>query len=175
VTSVIRHTVRAGSESRYESWFREVTAIAQTFPDHRGVDLIRPPKGRVLRFGTSEHLGRWLSSDASKRFIAEIEPYLEGGDHVNAVFRATTTACCLRERSVVRLSVTPSTKCSRSSPPMLANGKTSIERSGEAGFSDARAGVGFATAGTPTCNEYDHTGSEYERTGSAMFLSCVGP
>ena len=29
-------------------------------------------------------------------------------------------------------------------------------------------GVGFATAGTPTCNEY-------ARTGSAMFLSCVGP
>jgi antibiotic biosynthesis monooxygenase (ABM) superfamily enzyme len=35
VTSVIRHTVRAGSESRYEAWFREVTAIAQTFPGHR--------------------------------------------------------------------------------------------------------------------------------------------
>jgi hypothetical protein len=45
VTSVIRHTVGAGSESRYEAWFREVTAIAQTFPGHRGVDFIRPPKG----------------------------------------------------------------------------------------------------------------------------------
>ena len=45
VTSVIRHTVRPGSESRYEAWFRKVTAIAQTFPGHRGVDFIRPPKG----------------------------------------------------------------------------------------------------------------------------------
>jgi antibiotic biosynthesis monooxygenase (ABM) superfamily enzyme len=44
VTSVIRHALRAGSESRYEAWFREVTAIAQTFPGHRGVDFIRPPK-----------------------------------------------------------------------------------------------------------------------------------
>ena len=87
VTSVIRRTVRAGSESRYEAWFREVTAIAQTFPGHRGVDFIRPPKGSrtytvVLHFDTSEHLGRWLSSDARKRLIAEIEPYLEGGDQV---------------------------------------------------------------------------------------------
>ena len=63
VTSVIPHTVRAGSESRYEAWFREVTAIAQTFSGHRGVDFIRPPKGSrtytvVLHFDTSEHLGR---------------------------------------------------------------------------------------------------------------------
>ena len=36
----------------------------------------------VLHFDTSEHLGRWLSSDARKRLIAEIEPYLEGGDQV---------------------------------------------------------------------------------------------
>ena len=87
VTSVIRHTIRAGSESRYEAWFRDVTVIAQTFPGHRGVDFIRPPKGSrtytiVLHFDTSEHLGRWLSSDARRRLIAEIEPYLEGGDQV---------------------------------------------------------------------------------------------
>jgi antibiotic biosynthesis monooxygenase (ABM) superfamily enzyme len=87
VTSVIRHTVRARSENRYEAWFREVTAIAQTFTGHRGVDFIRPPKGSrtytvVLRFDTSEHLKRWLSSDARKRLIAEIEPYLKGGDQV---------------------------------------------------------------------------------------------
>jgi uncharacterized protein len=87
VTSVIRHTVRAGSESRYEAWFREVTAIAQTFPGHRGVNFIRPPKGArsyttVLHFDTIEHLEGWLSSDARKRLLAEIEPYLEGGDQV---------------------------------------------------------------------------------------------
>ena len=87
VTSVIRHTVRAGSESRYEAWFRKVTAIAQTFPGHRGVDFIRPPKGSriyttVLHFDAIEHLEGWLSSDARKRLFAEIEPYLEGGDEV---------------------------------------------------------------------------------------------
>ena len=87
MTSVIRHTVGAGSESRYEAWFRKIAAIAETFPGHRGVDFIRPPKGSrahtiVLHFDTSEHLERWLSSDARKRLIAEIEPYLEGGDQV---------------------------------------------------------------------------------------------
>jgi antibiotic biosynthesis monooxygenase (ABM) superfamily enzyme len=87
VTSVIRHTVGAGSESRYEAWFRKIATIAETFPGHRGVDFIRPPKGSrtytiVLHFDTNEHLERWLLSDARKRLIAEIEPYLEGGDQV---------------------------------------------------------------------------------------------
>jgi uncharacterized protein len=86
VTSVIRHTVKAGSESRYEAWLKEVTPMAQTFPGHRGVNFIRPPKGSrsyttVLHFDTIEHLEGWLSSDARKRLLADIEPYLEGGDH----------------------------------------------------------------------------------------------
>ena len=87
VTSVIRHTVKAGSESRYEPWLKEVTPIAQTFPGHRGVNFIRPPKGSrnyttVLHFDTIEHLEGWLLSDARMRLLAEIEPYLEGGDQV---------------------------------------------------------------------------------------------
>jgi antibiotic biosynthesis monooxygenase (ABM) superfamily enzyme len=84
VTSVIHHTVGAGSESRYEVWFRKISAIAETFPGHRGVDFIRPPKGSrtytiALHFDTSEHLGQWLSSEARIQIIAEIEAYLEGG------------------------------------------------------------------------------------------------
>ena len=44
--------------------------------------------------------------------------------------------------------MTPSTKCSCSgSPPILAKGKTTIERRGGADFSGASAGAGFATAG----------------------------
>lgn len=87
VTSVIRHTVKAGSESRYEAWLKQVTPIAQTFPGHRGVNFIRPPKGSrgyttVLHFDTIQHLDGWISSDARKRLLAKIEPYLEGGDPV---------------------------------------------------------------------------------------------
>jgi antibiotic biosynthesis monooxygenase (ABM) superfamily enzyme len=74
--------VKAGSESRYEAWLKEVTPIAQTFPD-----FIRPPKGSrgyttVLHFDTIEHLEGWLSSDAREGLLAEIEPHLEGGDQV---------------------------------------------------------------------------------------------
>jgi uncharacterized protein len=87
VTSIIRHTVKEGSESWYEAWLREITTIAQTFPGHRGVNFIRPPKGSrsyttVLHFDTIEHLERWLSSDTRKRLLAEVKPYLEGGDQV---------------------------------------------------------------------------------------------
>ena len=54
----------------------------------------------------------------------------------------------MRERSVVRLSVTPSTKYSCSgSPPILANGKTTIERRGGADFSGAWTDAGFGVGG----------------------------
>ena len=70
------------------------------------------------------------------------------------MLRPTTKAPAMRERSVVRLSVTPSTKYSCSaSPPILAKGKTTIERRGGPDFSGAGAGVGFACAGLPTSSE----------------------
>jgi hypothetical protein len=48
-----------------------------------------------------------------------------------ARLRAITKEPLMRDRSVVRLSVTPSTKCSCSgSPPRLARGKTTMERRG---------------------------------------------
>ena len=61
---------------------------------------------------------------------------------VNAyVLRAITKEPLTRDKSVVRLSVTPSTKYSCSlSPPILANGKTMIDRRGGSDFSAARAG-----------------------------------
>jgi len=60
----------------------------------------------------------------------------------------------MRERSVVRLSVTPSTNGSCSAPPpILAKGKTTIERRGGADFSGAGAGAGFVWAGRPTSSE----------------------
>src|SRR5271166_4548910 len=53
----------------------------------------------------------------------------------------------MRERSVVRLSVTPSTKCSCSgSPPILANGNTTIERCGGSERPAGGGGLGPETA-----------------------------
>ena len=52
--------------------------------------------------------------------------------------------------------MTPSTKCSCSgSPPILANGKTTIERRGGADFSGAGAGAGFAWAGCADVERID--------------------
>lgn len=82
MTSVIRHTVKAESEIRYEAWLKQVTPIAQTFRGQGGVNIVRRSKGSrsytsVLHFDTIEHLGGWLSSDARKRLLAEIASHLE--------------------------------------------------------------------------------------------------
>ena len=62
----------------------------------------------------------------------------------------------MRDRSVVRLSVTPSTKCSCSgSPPMLANGKTTIERRGGADFSSGRGRRGLRLGGLADIKRID--------------------
>ena len=66
----------------------------------------------------------------------------------------------------MRLSVTPSTKCSCSgSPPILANGKTTIERRGGADFSGAGAGAGFAWAG---CADFERI--DPDRLGDVLEL-----
>jgi len=69
VVSVIRHEVRPDSDAAYEAWIRDVVPIAQTFPGHQGVVVIRPGDGSrtytaVLHFDTREHLRDWLDSDA---------------------------------------------------------------------------------------------------------------
>lgn len=81
VVSVIRHEVRPDSDAAYEAWIREVVPIAQTFPGHQGVVVIRPGDGSrtytaVLHFDTREHLGDWLESDARRQLLARIEPAL---------------------------------------------------------------------------------------------------
>jgi uncharacterized protein len=87
VISVIHHDVRSGVEGQYEAWLKEITPIAQRFQGHRGVNVIRPPKGSraytiVLHFDTLKNLERWLSSETRKRLINQVEPFLEEGDQV---------------------------------------------------------------------------------------------
>ena len=69
---------------------------------------------------------------------------------MNAVLRAITNAPLMRDKSVVRLSVTPSTKYSCSgSPPMFTNGSTTRDKRDAEG----RLGVvlpPFVTGPTPS-------------------------
>jgi antibiotic biosynthesis monooxygenase (ABM) superfamily enzyme len=81
VVSVIRHEVRPGSEQAYEAWTQEIVPIAQGFPGHHGVAVIRPAAGSrvytvVLHFDTVEHLRGWLESDVRAALLARIEPHL---------------------------------------------------------------------------------------------------
>src|ERR1700751_2561088 len=60
--------------------------------------------------------------------------------NVNAVLRAITNAPLMRDKSVVRLSVTPSTKYSCSgSPPMFTNGSTTRAKCGAEEWVGCRA------------------------------------
>lgn len=81
VVSVIRHDVRAGHETAYEEWFREIVRVAQGFEGHHGVAIVRPPEGghtytSVLHFDTLEHLRDWLESDVRHLMLARVQPHL---------------------------------------------------------------------------------------------------
>jgi len=41
VTAVIEHDTRAGIEADYEAWLQHITACAQRFPGHVGVNILR--------------------------------------------------------------------------------------------------------------------------------------
>jgi antibiotic biosynthesis monooxygenase (ABM) superfamily enzyme len=81
VVSVIRHEVKPGHEADYEAWIKEVLPIAERFPGHQGVAIIRPPEGSrvytvVLHFDALEHLQGWLESEVRQRLLERIEPHL---------------------------------------------------------------------------------------------------
>lgn len=81
VVSVIRHEVRPGHDADYEAWVADVLPIAESFPGHQGVAIIRPPEGShvytiVLHFDTLEHLRGWLESDTRRRLLDKVEPFL---------------------------------------------------------------------------------------------------
>src|SRR5215468_11902850 len=83
----------------------------------------------------------------------------------NAVLRPITNEPEMRDRSVVRLSVTPSTKYSCSgSPPRLAKGRTTIERRG-----GVEADGDFTCAGLPTSTEY----TRHQRVRLYHFSVCA--
>ena len=81
VVSLFRHEVRPGHEDAWEAWTKEVLPIAQRFPGHQGVAIIRPPEGSrvytiVLHFDTLEHLRGWLDSEIRQALLAKVEPHL---------------------------------------------------------------------------------------------------
>lgn len=81
VTAVIRHRVRAEAMVEYEHWLQRIVPIAQRFPGHRGVDVIRPAPGSSLytvtiRFDSLAHAEDWFESSARQTLLAELMPLL---------------------------------------------------------------------------------------------------
>jgi antibiotic biosynthesis monooxygenase (ABM) superfamily enzyme len=81
VTAVIRHRLRAEAAAGYEQWLQRIVPIAQRFPGHRGVDVIRPAPGSslytvTLRFDSLAHAEDWFQSSARQALLAELMPLL---------------------------------------------------------------------------------------------------
>lgn len=81
VTVAIRHHVRAESVTAYEQWLKHIVPIAERFPGHRGVHVIRPTPGSTLytvtlRFDTLAHAEDWFQSEARQTLLSEVMPFL---------------------------------------------------------------------------------------------------
>lgn len=88
VTTVIRQRPRPDTVARYEDWLIEITAAAQKFAGHRGVNVIRPSKPGdaytiVLHFDTIANLRGWLDSEVRLRLIDKIKPFLGAQEHID--------------------------------------------------------------------------------------------
>lgn len=81
VTAVLRHHVRPEAVADYEQWLQRIMPIAQRFPGHRGVHVMRPAAGSTLytvtlRFETLAHAEDWFQSTARQTLLAELLPLL---------------------------------------------------------------------------------------------------
>lgn len=82
---VITHTVKAGSERRYEEWTKEVLGAVSSHPGYLGREVFLPPRGSrkytvIVRFDSEEHLRDWADSDTRREFIRRADDLLEKGD-----------------------------------------------------------------------------------------------
>lgn len=87
VTTVIHQRPKPGAVERYEDWLKEIIPVAGQFAGHRGVNVIRPHGESdaytiVLHFDTIANLRDWLSSDARKRLIEEIKPFIRAHEDI---------------------------------------------------------------------------------------------
>src|SRR5690242_4979862 len=88
VITIIRQRPKVPQTAAYEAWLGEITPVAQGFPGHRGVNVIRPhePGGAytiVLHFDTLDALRGWLDSDVRARLIEKVKPLLAAEEIVD--------------------------------------------------------------------------------------------
>lgn len=90
VTAVIKHRIRPDAVAGYEAWLKRIVPIAERFPGHRGVHIIRPAGGAsiytvTIRFDSVLHADDWFQSSARRELLAEAAPLLENDEQVQTV------------------------------------------------------------------------------------------
>ena len=91
VTAVITHRVRAGRETGYEAWIKDIAADARQFEGHLGVNILHPQPGTasdyviVLQFDTAPHLDAWLNSDIRKSWIKRVQVLIQEQESVQVL------------------------------------------------------------------------------------------
>ncbi len=85
-TVVISHHVRDDAKLDYEAWLNEIIPVAKSYPGHLGVSIVHPVAGAtvtytvIIRFDTRKNLLTWMQSDARKKLIKKVQPYLVEDD-----------------------------------------------------------------------------------------------
>jgi antibiotic biosynthesis monooxygenase (ABM) superfamily enzyme len=82
---VVTHTVKPGTEQRYEEWTREILDAVSRYSGYMGREVFLPTAGNrkytiIVRFDNEENLKGWTESDARKEFISRAGDLLEKGD-----------------------------------------------------------------------------------------------
>lgn len=91
VTAVASFRVKPGNETRYRELHDRLIARLGTFPGFLRSELFVPVEGVqdetvvVFAFDTRDHLDAWLGSDARRRMLDEIAPFVDGERTINVV------------------------------------------------------------------------------------------
>ncbi|MBK5530420.1 antibiotic biosynthesis monooxygenase [Pseudomonas sp. TH06] len=86
VTLIVKHRVKAGFETAYEAWLRNIVRVAGQREGHLGVDVVRGKLAGldaytcVLRFCSTEAMQLWLESPQRQALVDEATPMLADGD-----------------------------------------------------------------------------------------------
>ncbi|WP_427162529.1 antibiotic biosynthesis monooxygenase [Aliinostoc sp. HNIBRCY26] len=91
ITVVITQVVKAGCETAYEAWLKNITSVARTYPGHMGTNIIRPLLGVrpeyviIFRFDGYENMKTWITSRDREYWLAQGQSLVESEPHVQHI------------------------------------------------------------------------------------------
>lgn len=84
VTVAVTRQVIPGKEPEFEEWVHGIGAVAERFPGHLGISVIRPRDRKhpeyvlILKFDTYGHLRAWEESSERMEWIEKVRPLTIG-------------------------------------------------------------------------------------------------